>query len=221
MLSFLKEEAIEQDKEQVANAPVENAAVAETTQDQDFLESKVSEKPAKRTTAILAGVVIAGAIALFLMIKQVSPASLETVNKDQMAIDIALSQLSSGESLTKQIDSVVKRFYDFSNVPQVEVKWLQKNPFTLSSKLIAPDDISKTKNEKPEVAIKNGRIDIADTINVYGVMNIDGKFCCMIDDRLFYVGDKYKNFTVSKISSGSVVLTKDGKHISIKIDDAN
>ncbi len=221
MLSFLKEDTLEQDKEQVVDAPVENALVSETAQDQDYLESSVSERPAKKTTAILAGVVIVGAAALFLMIKQVTPASLETANKDQMAIDIALSQLSSGESITKQIDSVVKKFYDFSNVPQVEAKWLHRNPFVLSSKLISSDSASAVENEKSNVAKKKSHVDIADSINVYGVMKIDGRFCCMIDDKLFYEGDKYKNFTISKISNQSVVVTKDGKNISIKIDNAN
>ena len=221
MLSYLKEDTLEQDKEQAVDAPVENEVQSETTQDEDYLESSVSEKPAKKTTVILAGVVIVGAIALFLMIKQVAPASLETANKDQMAIDIALSQLSSGESLTKQIDSVVKKFYDFSNVPQIGAKWLHKNPFVLSSKLISSENGTGSKNEKSNVAARKNHVDIADTLNVYGVMNISGKFCCMIDDKLLYEGDRYKDFTISKISNQSVVITKDGKNISIKIDNAN
>ncbi|MDH7598771.1 MAG: hypothetical protein QHH07_03910 [Sedimentisphaerales bacterium] len=103
-------------------------------------ESKVDPAPspkarkARQTSLVLMVLFCIGAITLFLMIKKAQPqaASASTAKDEQSQIEAAIKRLTGlSDELATHMDHVMQRFRQLSEVAQVTVDQLVKNPFEL------------------------------------------------------------------------------------------
>lgn len=217
MLSFLREQGN-------GNLPTKQSqAVGETTpadgaekpQEQQYLTVATHEKRTRKSTMLLAILFIMGLLCLGYMIKKSTPKTTTAApdNAQDQELESAISRLTGVESETSHnTNTIVNKFFEFSDVLQVKVGELVKNPFKL--------DVAA--KEEPRVEIKVPEIDAemakqrqirqeAKEMQLLSIMQSDrgrGR-CCMIGDKILYEGDYIKDFKVRQIGDNFVKLEWD------------
>jgi preprotein translocase subunit SecG len=182
----------------------------EKTQNQEYLTVASHGKRARKSTTLLAILFIAGLICLGYMIKKSTPktATASSDNTEDTQLEAAISRLTGIKSqMLNNMDGVVNKFNEFSDVLQVKVGELAKNPFKLE--LVT--------NEEPRVEITVPEIDteMAKQMRIrqqlkemplLSIMQSDRGKCCMIGDKILYEGDLIKDFKVHQIGKSFVKL---------------
>jgi hypothetical protein len=119
------------------------------------------------------------------------------------------------------MDSIVKKFYEFSDVFQVKVGELRKNPFDVeggvkdvkSTTVVAEDPLLRAQ------LLRNQRLQQeVNTLKLLCItqpgQNGSEDFYCVINDQQLRQGDKVEDFTVSRITRSSVDLVWSGSDAS-------
>ncbi|MHC4158640.1 MAG: hypothetical protein ACYSSO_06130, partial [Planctomycetota bacterium] len=164
---------------------------------------------------------VIGLLCLVFMIKKSTPSTAEAVvNAEETQLEKAISQLIGVKSeMFSRMDKIVKKFFEFSDVQQVKVDELAKNPFKLEMFL------SNIKNKEPDIDVELMRQQQlkgqARDMQLLSIMqsNADKGNCCMIDDKILYEGDKIRGFEVRQISNSTVWLESEGLEIVLKLSE--
>jgi hypothetical protein len=220
MLSFLREQGNGDlpAKQPQANGETPTNDGTEKAQEQQYLTVSAHKKRARKSTTLLAILFIAGLLCLGYMIKKSTPkaASGAPDSTEDTHLEAAISRLTGVK--TEMIDgtnTVVNKFYEYSDVLQVEVGELVKNPFKL--------ELAATKVEEPRVEIKVPEVDAemvkqrrirqeAKEMKLLSVMQSDRGRCCMVGDKILYEGEYIKDFKVCQIGNSFVKLEWDPDH---------
>lgn len=219
MLKFLKEDNNFAGKTDAAESGA--SATADSKQDgrnDGYLTPVSRDKSVKRGTIVLAVVFAVGMVALFVMIKKSGPdsAAAQAV-KESTGIELALSKLTGiKKQFLSRMDQIVKKFYEFSSIEQVEVYELQKNPFEyekgFDSLTVEPD---RNESDEDRSALIESRL--ARQMQLLSIMKTDKGRCCMINDTLLYEGDVIDGFRVASIGTNSVELRTEGLKFILRI----
>ena len=197
--------------------------------DQDYLTPQAGEKTVKQTSMLLICLFVIGGLVLLFMIKKTTPASaLAGQDESQMQLETAIAQLTGAtQDMPDQMKKIVKRFYDFSNVTQVRVADLNKNPFNHVKVQIQSEPICAQDASIAGSVLKQGIMDVSNDRELpqkssseprlYGVMKFDKVYCCLINDFLLYEGDMYGNQKIKKITDEAVVLQAGNTEMVLKI----
>jgi hypothetical protein len=172
---------------------------------QEYLTVASKGRDVRKTTFLLAALFGLGLLGLLFMIKKSSPqgAAAADTSGAESVIETAIEGLTGIESgLFARLDNVVQRFYEYSDVRQVQVSELVRNPFkhdaawgTLSK---VPD--SDRSNAEAERLLR------AQQLKLLSIMHSKQGSCCMIDDKILYEGDLIKDFKIGKIEQDCVTL---------------
>jgi hypothetical protein len=119
------------------------------------------------------------------------------------------------------MDEIVSKFYEFSDVLQVKVEELTKNPFQFEMFL------SNLKNKAP-VAEEQIGIDTeviwqqqirqkAKEMKLDSIMQSDMGKCCMINNKILYAGNSIDGFKVLEIEDTQVKLGSGGVEIVLTL----
>jgi len=215
MLSFLREQSNEKLS---APKPADNTGRTDpeaeaAAQDQQYLTVAAQNKNVRKSTILVAILFGIGLLCLWFMIKKSTPqtvsASSNKTNESQ--IEVAIAQLTGASSeMFGRMDQIVKKFYEFSNVLQVQVNELVKNPFELEmflSSLRGKVDLKQDDIDVDTETIRQQQIrQIVKDMQLCSIMQSDQGNCCMIDNKIFYEGDLIKGFKVTQISDNFVKL---------------
>ena len=217
MLSFLREQGNSDMPAQQSKAAGETTPSdgTEKPQEQQYLTVAAHKKRARKSTTLLAILFIAGLLCLGYMIKKSTPkaASGATDSTEDIQLEAAISRLTGVKSeMINSMDTVVNKFYEFSDVLQVKVGELVKNPFKL--------ELVTAKVEEPRVEIKVPEIDAeaakqrqirqeAKEMQLLSIMESDRGKCCMVGDKILYEGEYIKDFKVCQIGDSFVKLEWD------------
>jgi hypothetical protein len=159
------------------------------------------------------------------MIKKSTPKTASAADEtEQTLIETAISRLTGVKSqMFDRMDEIVKKFYEFSEVPQVEVNELSKNPFELETFLAnlkrqpgaegMIDEIDAKLLWQQQVQMRSKGMQLL------SIMQSSQGNCCMIDDKILYVGDKINDFTVLEIGTNFVTLESDGVQTVLKLSE--
>ena len=210
MLSFLREQGgadVPSRKPKDAAGQISSNGV-EPSQEEKFLTVASHKVRTRRSTILLAVLFIAGLLCLWFMIRKSTPstavATTVDANSEQDKIESAMTRLIGVKSeMSSRMDEIVNKFYEFSNVLQVRVNELAKNPFTL--------DLLTEGSKKPGM----GPIDVAHLrrqeierrareLKLLSIMQSDQGRCCMIGNRILREGDSIKDFVIRQIGENSV-----------------
>ncbi len=214
MLSFLREQEIEDSVQQPAKSvnPGQTDDIQNQNQTQEYLSVASKSKDVRKSTMLLAVLFGIGLLCLWFMIKKSSPqsASAEIINMEETQIEMAITRLTGVKSeMFSSMDEIVKKFYEFSNVMQVQVNELVKNPFELELFLASlrgkAESEGRNFNINAEMIIKQQTKDM----QLWSIMQSEQSNCCMINDKILYKGDPIKGFEVLEIGDCFVKL----KHI--------
>ena len=219
MLSYLKEG---QGRIPATETPAEaGGAEAPLSRQDDYLTVSGHSQKLRQSTLLLAVLFGVGALGVWFMIKKTTPApALAATADDQTQLEAAIAQLSGMQTeMNTQMDSVVGRFYQFSNVGQVHVEELQKNPFKREAAAgqIIVDEAALRRETQQRLEDRVNRM--AHGLQLWSITATPRGVCCMIDDRVLYVGDEINGLTVSRIEPKSVELTHDGVSVQLKMDE--
>lgn len=208
MLSFLRE----QGASNLPEGPTSEIGPAQGDT-QEYLTVAANSKSLRRSTILVMILVAIGLAALGYMIRKSQPqaASAEPA-ADQDQIEVAISRLTGvSAEMVSRMDEIVKRFYEFSDVFQVEVTELAKNPFEVAVAASAtPEESTKRAEDKKAEAVRLLREQVtqrADALKLLSVMRSDSGDCCMINDRILREGETIEGFRVATIRGDSVDLT--------------
>ncbi|OHB76165.1 MAG: hypothetical protein A2Z25_24480 [Planctomycetes bacterium RBG_16_55_9] len=214
MLSFLRDpngaDAPSRKPDVAAGKAAESGV--EPSQEEQCLTVAAHEGRTRRSTILLAVLFIAGLLCLWFMIKKSTPSSAmaTTVNIEETQVEAALARLTGVKSeMFTRMDEIVKKFYEFSDVLQVQVGELAKNPFTL-------DLFPAGAKEEPQVK-ETPKIDAAlvwrqevekraQSLQLVSMVQSDQGTCCMIGEKILRKGDSIQGFRVRQIGVDFVRL---------------
>jgi preprotein translocase subunit SecG len=195
---------------------------------QEYLTVAARDKNVRRSTILLAGLFILGLLCLWFMIKKSSPqtatACFGQVSTEEAQIETAIARLVGVRSeMFNRMGEIVKKFYEFSDVQQVKVDELVKNPF--KHEIFVGDLREKSDTEKGNFGI-NAEIMRQERLRqqtkdmqLLSIVATDAGKCCVIDDRRLYEGDSIRGFNVRQIGDSTVLLESDGVEIILKLSE--
>ncbi len=178
---------------------------------QEFLTVSAKDKDVRRTTFLLVVLFGAGLLCLGFMIKKSVPQTLTAaVITEESQIEAAIAQLTGVKSeMFSRLDEIVGKFYQFSNVNQVGIDELIRNPFEhqISYDVETELDIGTEVNANMELLsiMKSGRD--------------DASRCCMIGDKILYEGESIGGFKVRQIGDNFVMLESKNTELELRLSE--
>jgi len=227
MLSFLRDQNLEdipaqkKTNKSAGKAPVDGDGT-DKAQESEYLTVATRKKRVHKSTRLLAVLFIIGLLCLWFMIKKSTPkaVSAASVETEDTLIETAIARLTGVKSkIFNRMDEIVKKFYEFSNVPQVKVNELSKNPFEVETFLAnlrkkpGAGEIDAKKLWQQQIRYKS------EGMQLLSIMQSNGRNCCMIDDKILYEGDSIEGFKVLQIGDSDVKLESDGVQIILKLSE--
>ncbi|MHC4691939.1 MAG: hypothetical protein ACYS67_04290 [Planctomycetota bacterium] len=186
--------------------------------DQQYLTVAAQGKDVRKMTVLLAVLFVIGLLCLLFMIKKSVPQSATAAsdNAEEGQIEKAIERITGvGSEMFKRMDQIVKKFYEFSDVEQVHVNELAKNPF---ERQIFLADGAETSDSKEAELLRQQRLNQRrkgmQLLTICQTKN--GNFC-MIDDKILYEGDTVKGFKVVQVGDTFVKLESEGVETVLKL----
>ena len=217
MLSFLKEQRVENSS--AGKPPEAPGKPSAESQEQGYIAVVAQEKNVRKTTYILAIMFCIGLLCLWFMAKKSTPkqAAADTISPEEAQIEQVIARFGGTRSdILSSTDEIVRKFHEFSDVEQVGVDELVKNPFKHDLFL---DDLSGSDNYdwESDEAEAMRQEQMARGMQLLSIMKSETGSCCMIDDKLLYEGDSIKGFKVCQIDDNFVRLASEGTEVILKL----
>lgn len=218
MLSFLRDQGFGDSGEQeTTKSPGGEAGDrrdlkspdSSSEKEQQYLTVAAQGKDVRKMTMLLAVLFVIGLLCLLFMIRKSVPQSATAASDsgEETQIEKAIERITGvGSDLFKRMDQIVNKFYEFSDVQQVRVYELVKNPF--ERQVFLADAPEKTDSTKAEL-LKD--------LQLLTILQTDDGYCCMIDDKILYEGDTIKGFKVVQIGDDFVKLELEGVQKVLKL----
>jgi hypothetical protein len=222
MLPFLREQGFEtakQSDDETSKRP--NAE----QQEQEYIAVSAQSKNVRKTTYLLAVLFGIGLLCLWFMIKKSTPQTTGAAESTaETQIEAAITRLTGVKSeMFSGLDKIVKKFYEFSDVQQVQVNELVKNPFKheifLGNLKKNSDNEEGNLDIDEEMMRQQQLIQQTKHLQLLSIMQSDKSNCCMIDDEILYEGDSIRGFKVSQIGDSFVKLESEGTEILLKLSE--
>ncbi len=230
MLSFMQEQGLEDtgpnaqnrirqqsDPQMQKPSPIgKTDADCGKQQEQEYLTVSVKDKNVRKSTMLLAVLFGIGLVCLWFMIKKSTPQTTAAakVGNEETQIENAITQLTGVRSeLFNRMDEIVKKFYEFSDVQQIKVHELVKNPFEyelFTGNVRESSDIRRGGSDSDAEMFRQQ----TDKMQLLSIMQSQAGNCCMINDKILYEGDTIKGLKVCHIGDNFVKLKlprKDGE----------
>ena len=194
-------------------------------QEQDYLTTAAHRRQVRRSTIMRAVLFGFGLLCLCFMINKSVPqtATGTTVSDEEKQVGIALQKLTGVSSeMSNRMDEIVEKFYQFSDVQQVRVDELVKNPF--KTEVFLADSRGNYEAGKsgidPEVQMRRQLRNRAENMQLLSIMqSVQAGACCMIDDKILYEGDSINGFNVSQIGNNFVKLKAENFETVLKLSE--
>jgi hypothetical protein len=210
MLSFMREQESSKASDRSAGPGSQNVPGGESPEAQEYLTVAANSKSLRRSTMVVAILVGVGLVCLLVMIRRSQPQTVGAApgTGDQTKIEAAISRLTGVQSeMVDRADEIVKKFYEFSDVSQVRVGELAKNPFEVESS--AKDLKATIIVEDPQAQadlIRLRRLQQASALKLMSIMRSEQGVSCMISDQILRQGDEVEGFRVARIGTNFVEL---------------
>lgn len=187
---------------------------AEHRKNQEYLTVATGKQDVRKSTILLAVLFGIGLLCLWFMIKKSSPGSagasqIAGIGAEEAQIELAIARLTGVKSeMFEGIEKIVKKFYEFSDVKQVGVDELVKNPFKMENFVVNVGQLPDTGNIgiDPQMLARRRLREQAKTMQLLSIMASQTGNCCMIDNKILFEGDLIGEFKVVEISDSFVRL---------------
>ncbi|KPJ65953.1 MAG: hypothetical protein AMJ43_09610 [Coxiella sp. DG_40] len=186
---------------------------------QEYVTVATRQKQVRKTTILLAVLFGIAAVCLWFMIKKSTPqaATAAAAGTEDTQIENVVTRLTGVRSeMFNRMGEIVKKFYEFTNVQQVNVHELVKNPFELET---LTGNEEKVFNRDAEMMRQQRLRQQTKNMQLLSIMQSDQGRCCMIDDRILYEGDSIRSFEVRKITDRFVKLGSEDLEIVLRLSE--
>ncbi len=219
MLSFMKD-----GQNRTASVRAKNTAGAEDMDtgssgaEEEFLVTGHHEKNLRHSTITLAVLFTVGALCVWFMIKKVTPPPADAaVGTEEAKIENVIAQLTGIQTeMDARMGDIVARFNEFSNVEQISVADLKKNPFELE---VSVGDLEQTPEPGRQLQLRKEVEGLAQSLQLWSIMASPQNACCMINNKILYKGDKIDGFTVMEIDSRFVKVELHGIGVMLRMSE--
>ncbi len=207
MLSFMREQGSGSQPGDLGKQPQGSEA-------QDYLTVAANSNNLRKSTILVVILICIGLVGLWFMIRKSRPqiASAGSATDEETKIEVAISRLTGVSSeMSNRMDEVVTKFYEFSDVCQVEVEELAKNPFEVEiATEVKEEEKGPTEEEKALEAARLRQAELqkqAATLKLLSIMQQEEGNACMINDQILTQGQSIEGFTIVHIGNDFVELT--------------
>jgi len=213
MLSFMREQGA---GSKTKNGDPGQPKGSEDAGSLEYLTVAATSANLRKSTILVAVLVSIGLICLWFMIRKSQPqsAAAKQSDEEQSQMEQAIGRLTgvSSEMISKA-DQILKKFYEFSGVLQVQVNDLAKDPFVVEA--FAKDlksEVAPQVDSAAEAALVRRQLlkQRAAALALLSVMESGAASSCMINDKLLRRGDTIEGFVITRIGGDSVELTWQG-----------
>ena len=214
MLPFMKESDTHETEPLNGNAASGNAPPA----DVDYLTVSDRSQNVRNTTVFVAAMFVLGLLSLGLMVKKSRPqtANAGTATAEEANIEEAISRLTGVRlEVSAGMDSILDKFYEFSNVEQVGVGELSRNPFQLEVYAEEVEEIVPEGLSDRSIVLRQRMLRDAEKLELLSIMHGGQVVRCMIDDAILQVGQRYLDFVVESILDREVHLRWEPQGVDI------
>jgi len=221
MLSFMREQGFKDSKVQETakssngeakkGQDLKSPKPSDKAKEQQYLTVAAQGKNVRKMTMLLVVLFVIGLLCLWIMIKKSAPqaATASSAGTEETQIEKAIARLTGvGSEMFKRMDQIVKKFYEFSDVQQVRVYELAKNPFERQIFLAGAGKSSDSR--KAERLRQQELEDKQKGLPLLAILQTDEGYCCMIKDKILYEGDTIEGFKVVQIGDDFVKLELEG-----------
>jgi preprotein translocase subunit SecG len=232
MLSFLREQGFDKlipQKQarrpsggQATNAGRADRGLSQDVQGQEYLTVAAQSKNVRRSTMMIAVLFCIGLLGLWFMIKKSQPqaAMASPTDAEETQIEVAIARLTGvSTEMFSRMDQIVQKFHEFSDVLQVKVNELVKNPFELEmflSNLMGKIDPKEHELPvDPEIIRQQQIMQKTKDLKLASIMKSDRGKCCMIGGKILYEGDSIRELRVTQIGDTFVKLEWPGEGSSV------
>ena len=198
---------------------------------QDFLTVAERGRHVRHSTMFVVILFGLGLLGVWFMVQKTKPnaASATEMSLGEAEIEGAISRLTGGSSeMMTRMDEIVSKFYEFSEVYQVQVDDLSKNPFALeaSAQTVPLEEVDEAPNEedKTRTSLMKRLAEQSKALSLLGIMQGENGNQCMIGEDVLQQGDNTGEFKVINIGASTVELEwiPDGVDLSsIEADDTH
>lgn len=224
MLSFLREQNpgdSPAQKPAAADGRTPDDGTEKPQEQEEYLTVAAQTKQVRKSTIVLAVLFAIGLLCLWFMIKKSTPqtASATAANAEETQIETAIARFTGVRSeMFNRMDEIVNRFYEFSNVPQVYVNELTKNPFELEMFLANLRAKEEALDIDADMLWQQTRQRAKD-MQLSSIIQSEQGTCCMINDEILYEGDPIGGFKVRQIGDSYVKLKCEDVEIVLKLSE--
>ena len=213
MLSFLQEDSYED----INGAERPDSESSEQVEQEEYLTVSARSESVRKGTYVLFVLFGIGMLGLWFMVRKSTPLAAVAggeVSAERSQLDSALSRLGGdGPEMFGRTKEIVGRFYESSNVRQVGVDKLKKNPFEAEKFSHLLKQIHELEESEP--ASKGQQ---TAKFELLTICELQKGRCCMIGDEVLYEGDSMKGFEVSQIGEDFVKLQSQDGEITLEIE---
>jgi len=220
MLSFLREQGLGNltPQKRATNGGRADREAPEDAQGQEYLTVAAQSKNVRKSTMMVVVLFCVGLLGLWFMIKKSQPqaALAAPAESEETQIEMAITRLTGvSTEMFSRMDQIVQKFYEFSDVFQVSVSELVKNPFELE--MFLSNLMGKLDPKEPEVEINPEKIrqqqirQKANDLKLASIIKSEQGRCCMINGRIFWEGDLINGFKIAQIGDTSVRIEWNGE----------
>ncbi len=192
--------------------------------EQEYFTVASQGRAVRKSTTVLAVLFIVGLMCLGFMIKKSAPKAAMAADAPtaDAQIETAIARLTGIKSeMFNSMDEIVSKFYEFSDVLQVQVGELVKNPFQLELFLSQMESQALTGEETTEIdteAFWREQIkQKAKDMQLDSIMQSDNGKCCMINNKILYMGDSIDDYTVEQINDSFIKLKSRGVEVVLSL----
>ncbi|UCF43259.1 MAG: hypothetical protein JSV99_11925 [Planctomycetota bacterium] len=184
-------------------------------QEAEYLTVAGRGKVVRKMSYLLVGLFMLALVCLWVMVRKSTPRGAGAAGREDTQIEQAISRLTGVSSeMFHRMDEIVRKFYEFSDVQQVRVHELAKNPFKHEMFL---GDLRARR--KISAATDEALRQTAGSMQLLSIIESEQGNCCMIDDTVLYEGDSIRGFKVREISDKSVKLQSQESEIVLKLSE--
>lgn len=218
MMSFMRQDS-ESEARSVSGLEGEGSSDAAQEPKEEYLMPSNNIKRVNRNTMVLSVFFIAGILSLLFMIKRVTPSIANaSISDDTLQIESAVASLTGIRAeMGGKLRKVLKKISSLSDIDQVGVDHLQKNPFSHSS-LIDFGEIELNTGDSSSQASSGQWINKkAESLSLWTIMSSEKGRSCMINDEVLYEGDSISGLRVNRIGDNFVELSSNGASVLLRI----
>jgi hypothetical protein len=224
MLSFLREQSPGETPGHAASSPGHpDGRTSQCSEPQEYLTVAANSQSLRRSTILVAILVAIGLAGLGYMIRKSQPqgALAQSGKDEQDKIEVAIGRLTGvSAEMVSRMDEIVTKFYEFSDVIQIGVSELSKNPFRVESGaevVVEPVTSEADIRMRAILAQREKLTKQAETLALLSVMQSADGNACMINDRILRQGSSIDGFVVTHIAGDAVELTWAGGDAGIDV----